>query len=223
LARAGFDLILTDVASCKGLAEKLQLPTNQVLVIEADLSHPDGVAKLLRQVQERHSVVDVLINNAAYMALGPLAQLTLEEFRRFQAINVEAPFLLAQALAPAMQAQRYGRIVNIISGAPWVPAPGFTGYITTKMALLGLTRALAAELGDFGITVNGMTPGLTRHDGTANKLPPEAWEGARLRQAIHRTALPEDAVGLLAFLVSDEAAFLTGQMIAIDGGLISIP
>jgi len=100
----------------------------------------------------------------------------------------------------------------------WGPPPGMTAYATSKMAVIGLTRTLAAELGRHGITVNAISPGLTRHPGSAANLPEQAFDGVRARQFIPRTEEPADLVGVLSFLASDDARFVTGQVINVDGG-----
>lgn len=134
------------------------------------------------------------------------------------AINVEAPFLLAQAVAPQMAAHGWGRIVNFASSSVWAPQPGMAPYVISKMSTIGMTRVMAAEWGGSGITANAISPGLTQHEGTANVQPPFVWEMVRQRQFIPRTEVPADMAGVVAFLVSDEARFIAGQVINVDGG-----
>ena len=133
---------------------------------------------------------------------------------------MDAPLLLCKAFVPGMAKQRYGRIVNMTSSSAWGPHPGFLGYITTKMGIIGMTRYLAVELGQKGITVNALTPSLTRHAGNEKILSAEFFERVSQRQAIKRTQVPDDIVGTLVFLTSDDAAFMTGQTIATCGGEI---
>ncbi|NDY93838.1 SDR family NAD(P)-dependent oxidoreductase [Ideonella livida] len=223
LAALGHALVLTDRADCTPLASHLEKQGTRVTVIPADLGDAADVQRLAAAARDWAGAqagggVDVLVNNAAFMPQVPLAGLTPALWRQIMAVNVDAPLLLAQALAPAMAAQGWGRIVNLASSTVWGPPPGMSAYATSKMAVIGLTRALASELGDQGITVNAISPGLTRHPGSAAHLPEAAFEGVRQRQFIPRTEVPEDLTGALAFLVSDDARFYTGQVMNVDGG-----
>jgi 3-oxoacyl-[acyl-carrier protein] reductase len=151
----------------------------------------------------------------------PFAEIDLASWRRVQAINVEALFLLCQAFVPGMRARGWGRIVGISSGMFSSGIPGAVHYVASKGAIVGFVRGLAGEVGPDGITVNAIAPGLIRSRGTT--VGPHdslgMFESVIAHQDIKRTGLPADLAGALAFLVSDEASFMTGQTIVIDGGV----
>jgi NAD(P)-dependent dehydrogenase (short-subunit alcohol dehydrogenase family) len=218
LAVAGHALLLTDREPCTELAAALRRDGAQADTLACDLADPLAVVEFAAAALRRAGRIDVLVNNAAYIPMLPLEQLAHDEWRRVMAVNVDAPFLLAQACAPGMAQRGWGRIVNLASSTVWGPPPGMLAYASSKMAVIGLTRALAAELGPRGITVNAISPGLTRHPGSAANLPAQAFEAVRARQFIPRTEEPGDLVGALAFLASDDACFVTGQVLNVDGG-----
>jgi 3-oxoacyl-[acyl-carrier protein] reductase/(S)-1-phenylethanol dehydrogenase len=218
MAEEGCHLALTDIRSCKDIAQRVQRLGREVYHESFDLTSPKAIESFGEKVLKRLSHVDILVNNAAFMQICDFESIDLKTFQMYQKVNLDAPLLLCKAFVPGMTERRYGRIVNMTSGSAWSPVPGFLGYITTKMGIIGMTRYLATELGDKGITVNALTPALTRHPGTEDTFPPEFFEMVSQRQAIKRIAVPNDVVGTLVFLTSDDAAFMTGQTIVTDGG-----
>lgn len=219
LARDGHRLVLTDREDCSAWIAAESLGAAVAFTRRCELAETQDVARFISETLD-HTRVDGLVNNAAYQFVRSVDDLTVDEMRLCNRINVEAPFQLTKGFMPGMRERGWGRVVNIVSGSAWTPSPHFTAYITSKMALVGQTRALAAELGVHGITVNGITPGLTRHAANANALPEALWDAVVQRQAIKRPARPEDLVGAVSFLMSEDAAFVTGQTLFADGGLI---
>ncbi|MCZ6548108.1 MAG: SDR family oxidoreductase, partial [Deltaproteobacteria bacterium] len=171
---------------------------------------------------KRYGRIDVLVNNAGlYTALKkkPFMEIPVGEWDQVMAVNLKGLFLCAQAVHPAMKKQGKGKIINISSGTVLGGTPFFVHYVASKAGVIGFTRALARELGPDNISVNAITPGLTisspQQEGV---MTPEQREDRRRRRCFQRDQLPEDLVGTVAFLSSDDSNFITGQTINVDGG-----
>ncbi|MFC3531240.1 SDR family NAD(P)-dependent oxidoreductase [Vogesella facilis] len=219
LAADGYHIAIADVVVAEATAAAVRALGREAYAEAVDLADADAVRRFAASVLERFGRCDLIVNNAAHMPLVPWAELSLDEFRRFEAVNVEAPLLLAQALTPGMVERGWGRIVQIASSTIGTPMPGFAAYVTTKMAGIGLTRALAAEFGDLGITVNAVCPGLTRTPSSEQHIPAALFEAVRQAQLIKRTEEPQDLCGIVAFLASRDSDFITGQTFYVDGGI----
>jgi NAD(P)-dependent dehydrogenase (short-subunit alcohol dehydrogenase family) len=180
-----------------------------------------GDEAAVRSVAARIGARDVLVHAAAAFDRASLAELDAATWRRVQAVNVESALWLCQELTPAMIERGFGRIVFITSNTVWrPPGPDFLPYVASKATLVGIARSLAKPLGAHGITVNCVAPGLTRTPFTESDLPDEAFEEARLRQAVPRSLMPDDTAAVVAFLASDGAATVTGQTLSADGGSV---
>lgn len=188
---------------------------------QVDVSDAQQVESFAQAALAKHSHCDILVNNAGIALLQPLLDISLEDWRRVMSINVESVFLLCKAFAPAMRAQRYGRIVSISSNTVGLVVENMAHYIASKAAMVGFTRAIATELGPHGITANCIAPGLTRTERTIQAFPgDEVFQENAQAQAIKRPGVPEDLVGAVSFLTSDDSAFITGQTLIVDGGLL---
>jgi NAD(P)-dependent dehydrogenase (short-subunit alcohol dehydrogenase family) len=203
-------------------------------VVIADLSPPEGgiradvadeadVQRIVDETVDRHGRLDILINNAglyASLAMRPFTEIPLEEWRRVMDVNVASMFLTCRAAVPVMRGQGGGKIVNISSGTPFRGVPFLLHYVTSKGAIVALTRALAKELGKDGIYVNCVAPGFTMSAGV--EAYPEVVEKLRdvsvAARTIQRDQVPEDVVGAVVFLCTPAADFITGQTMVIDGG-----
>jgi NAD(P)-dependent dehydrogenase (short-subunit alcohol dehydrogenase family) len=219
LAANGCDVAIADIAAADEVVADIEALGQQGYSEICDLSSAEQIEGFVSHVVARFGRCDILVNNAAYMPVIPFDQLDLAAFKRFQTINVEAAFLLASLLTPVMVANGYGRIVQIASSTTGTPMPGFLAYVTTKMAGIGLTRALAAEFGGSGILANALSPGLTRTAESEKHLPEALFASVRERQLIKRTEVPADLVGALLFLTSENCGFISGQTINCDGGV----
>jgi NAD(P)-dependent dehydrogenase (short-subunit alcohol dehydrogenase family) len=191
--------------------------------IRADVANEDDVRQVVDETVDRHGRLDILVNNAglyASLAMRPFTEIPLDEWRQVMDVNVASMFLTCRAAVPVMRAQGGGKIVNISSGTTFRGVPFVLHYVTSKGAIVALTRALAKELGKDGIHVNCVAPGFTMSDGV--QAYPEVVEKLRdasiAARTIQRDQVPEDVVGAVVFLCTPAADFITGQTMVIDGG-----
>ncbi len=219
LASRGAHVVAVDVLDSEETAAAIAAAGGTCMALVADVGSPLEVARVAREVGR----CDVLVNNAALLGTTPFLELDHERFRETLRVNLESQFLLARAFAPGMVDRRWGRIVNVASSSLFTSTPGLTAYMASKGGVLGLTSALANDLGPHGITVNAVSPGLTRTPGVdadveAGILSAAAIDAAVATQAIPRHGTADDLVGLVLFLTGDDASFVTGQFLVADGG-----
>ena len=191
--------------------------------IEADVSSEEDVQRMVGQALERNGRIDILVNNAglyASLEMRAFTEIPFDEWNHVMEVNVASMFLTCRAVVPVMREQGGGKIVNISSGTPFRGVPFLLHYVTSKGAIVALTRALARELGKDSIHVNCVAPGFTMSEGV--KSHPEVIEKLRdvsiASRAIQRDQVPEDVVGAVVFLCTPAADFITGQTMVIDGG-----
>jgi NAD(P)-dependent dehydrogenase (short-subunit alcohol dehydrogenase family) len=222
LASEQATVIAVDRDEARELPEKLKaLGASDASFIQADVSDEAQIERLAGSVLDRYRYCDIIVNNAGICPHVPFSELTLAEWRRVMAVNVESMFLMSRALVPAMIERHYGRIVNITSAMLGEVISGRCHYMASKSAIIGFTRALANELGAHGVTVNCIAPALTRTPTTERELPDMSiFEMVAQARAIKKHAMPDDLSGALSFLTSDDAAFITGQTLIVDGGLL---
>lgn len=186
--------------------------------VPADIAAEDDCAAVAAFAQAEWGRVDVLVNCAGYFPLTPLEEITPEGWRRVVDVNLTGSFLMTTALLPLMKDLGWGRVINFGSGSVSAGAKGQAHYVSAKAGLVGFTRSAARELGDYGITVNVVTPGLTVTRAVRDSFPPAVLAAQREGRALHRDQEPEDLVGPVFFLASPDADFVTGQTLNVDGG-----
>ena len=223
LAAEGARVAIADIAAeaSEALAASITSEGGQALAMATDVSDESSVAAMVRKVVDRWGQVDELVNNAALFTAvrqGPTTEITVEEWDRVMAVNVRGVFLCCRAVLPHMRARQTGKIINIASSTVMNGSPFFLHYVTSKGAVIALTRALAQEVGQWGITVNALAPGLTASETALATLTKERFEDRARRRALKRVQVPEDLTGTLVYLASGDSDFMTGQTVLVDGG-----
>ena len=219
-AREGATVAVADVNQ-QGAEAVAQEIGGGAFASRTDVSDEAAVAELHRTVEARAGGVDVLVNNAAIVPFIAWDEVDLAHWRKLIDVNLTGVFLMARAASDLMRRQgRKGRIVNICSNVVFAGTPNMAAYVASKGGVLGFTRALATELGKHGINVNAVTPGLTESDGVKASPHNDSFGFVEMLQAIPGKGQPEDIADAVAFLASDEARFITGQTLNVDGGMI---
>ena len=227
LAQDGAHIVIADMLPAADTVRLVKEAGRDVLAWEGDVSSESSVNALLTEVTARFGHCDILVNCVGIFPLKPFAEMTFADWRRVQAINLDSVFLMSAAFVPGMRARKWGRIVNMASSTLGSVVSGFVHYVASKGGVVGFTRALASELGNDGITVNAISPALTRSPGTLARTPrpgmanmEDEFAFAATLQAIKRPEVPADLVGTVSFLTSDDASFMTGQTLNVDGGRV---
>ena len=221
LAARGAAVALLDTADQTATVAAIESLGGRATALTVNVSDGDGIRAAAADINAALGDVDILVNNVGIYPAARFDELSISDWRRIFAINVESVFHTCQTFAPAMRVRRWGRILNLTSNSIGLVVPDMSHYLATKMAVVGLTRGLATDLGPGGITVNAIAPSAVRTPTTA-EIPGAAafFDAIAQQQAIKRPQVVEDLVGMAAFLVSDDAAFVTGQTIYVDGGLV---
>lgn len=225
LARRGYDVAINDIARQKDVlsevAREIEALGRRALVVFADVSSKADVGRMAGEIQAAFGHLDAVVNNAGILISGDVEGLKEEYWDSVMDVNAKGTFLVIQSVLPMMKARRYGRIVNIASIGGKHGAPEQAHYSASKAAVMGFTRVLAQEVGVDGITANCVCPGIILTDmGRVNLDDPAVRKGWQDKTAMRRIGDPEDVVGAVAFFASDDAAFITGQTLNVDGGIV---
>lgn len=224
-AAAGALAVVADVnaKNANAVASEIQASDRLAMSAAVDVSDENSVDAMVGTVFKTHGRVDVLVNNASLfssLAKRPFDQIPVAEWRRVMDVNITGSYLCARAVASHMRDQNFGRIINISSDSVHRGTKNYLHYVTSKSALIGMTNSLARELGAHGVTVNCIRPGTveTEVEERMANLTAETRQRNIELQCIPRTVMPSDLAGLMIFLATPAAAFVTGQTIACDGG-----
>lgn len=226
LAQEGAAVVCADVLDATGVVEQISRKGGRAVFVRTDVTSRESVEQMVEATLRAFNRIDVLVNNAAIfgnLTLKQFEQIESTEWDKVMAVNVRGSFECARAVSPVMRRQRYGKIINIASGTVFKGTPLFLHYVTSKGAVVAMTRCLARELGNDNICVNTLAPGLTL---SASVSVNPDWQGAIAAgivasRSIKRDQVPDDLTGTLIYLASADSDFVTGQVIVVDGGSVT--
>ena len=222
-AKEGAKVVVCDVLDCSETAQTIQSWGNEVLSLRTDVTSEESTVEMTKKTFERFGRIDILVNNAAIyggIELKPFYELTVDEWDKLMAVNLKGMFLCCKAVFPYMKQQGGGKIINIASAVAFSGVPFFIHYATSKGGVVSFTRAVARELGEFHINVNAVAPGLVMTKASEDMTPKEVVADIANTSSFGRNTQPEDMPGVIIFLASEDADFITGQTIVVDGGIV---
>ncbi|MCL6543611.1 MAG: 3-oxoacyl-[acyl-carrier-protein] reductase [Bryobacteraceae bacterium] len=220
LSRAGFRIVVAspEVDNNEKVAEEIRSSGGTVMTLDFDLTSLDSIKQGVAAALKEFGRIDVLVNNAGVTRDGLAVRMKPEDWQLVLQINLSGAFYTAQQVLPGMMRERWGRIVNIASVVGQMGNAGQANYVSSKAGIIGLTKALAQEVASRNITVNAVAPGFIETDMTA-KLPQEVKDRMLAAVALRRFGRPEDVANAVNFLVSEEAAYITGHVLNVNGGM----
>jgi 3-oxoacyl-[acyl-carrier protein] reductase len=218
LAERGAKLVLLDLQPPKETAD---LIGGEVLALGGDVGSAEVWREVAAAVDARFGRADIVVNNAGIYPFAPIDEVTEAIWRKTFNVNLDAHFHSAKSFIPLMRKNGWGRFVNTSSNSIGTPTVGLSHYMAAKMGVIGFVRGLANDVAEYGITVNAILPSITKTPGTAN-MSAEEVKAVWAQQAIKRFGEPRDIVGPILFLTSEDAAFVTGQALVVDGGMYKI-
>jgi 3-oxoacyl-[acyl-carrier protein] reductase len=220
LGKAGARIVVAsnEPENNEEVASEIREAGGEAVTVYLDLTSPESVKDAFGTVLKQFGYIDILVNNAGVTKDGLAVRMKPADWDLVLDINLRGAFLAAQQALPGMMKERWGRIINIASVVGQSGNPGQANYVASKAGVIGLTKALAQEVGSRNITVNAVAPGFIETDMTA-KLTPEQRDGMLTRVPLKRAGQPEDVAAAVKFLASDDAAYITGHVLAVNGGM----
>ena len=220
LSRAGFDIVVAspEVENNEAVAAEIRAGNGEALTLDFDVTSADSVKAGVAKALADKSRIDVLVNNAGITRDGLAVRMKPADWDLVLRINLQGAFLCAQQVLPSMMRARWGRIINMASVVGQAGASGQANYAASKAGLIGLTKALAQEMASRNITVNAVAPGYIATDMT-KVLPDEVKQKILASVPLGRIGTPEDVAAAVTFLASDDASYITGQVLAVNGGM----
>ena len=220
LCRAGFEIVVAspEVEKNEEVAAEIRACSGSAMTLDLDLTSPDSIKQGFAKAIEEKGRIDVLVNNAGVTRDGLAVRMKPADWNLVIQINLTGAFLAMQQVLPGMMRNRWGRIVNIASVVGQAGSPGQANYAASKAGLIGMTKSLAQEVGSRGITVNAVAPGYIATDMTKG-LPEDLKQKMLASIPLQRMGEPEDVANAVKFLVSDDASYITGLVLAVNGGM----
>jgi 3-oxoacyl-[acyl-carrier protein] reductase len=220
LCRSGFDIVVAspEIEKNEEVAEEIRACSGEAMTVNLDVTSPESVKAAFSKVMQDKTRIDVLVNNAGITRDGLAVRMKPLDWDLVLKINLSGAFLCAQQVLPGMMRNRWGRIVNISSVVGQAGSAGQANYAASKAGLIGLTKALAQEMGSRNITVNAIAPGYIATDMTRD-LPEELKQKMLAAIPLARMGKPEDIAAAVKFLVSEDASYITGHVLAVNGGM----
>jgi len=219
LASEGARIEILDVKDATPVCEEVRAAGGTANCEQCDVTDEAQVQRAAEAVEKRNGRIDILVNNAGILSgRKPWHTLTKEEVNQFVQVNYVGYFVVTKAFYPLIKKSQHGRVIMVASRTYFLANPGQMAYVASKGAVMGMTRVLARELGEESITVNAVMPGMVATPGTEEHSQEEAFNRVMGNQAIKKRVQPEHLAALIAFLASDDAELITGQMILCDGG-----
>ena len=226
MAQEGATVIIADLDDGEEIAKEIRENGGKALNVVTNVSSELSVESLVSTTVEKFGKIDILVSNAALfgkLEAKPFTDISVEEWDNLMAVNVRGVFICVKAVIGQMRKQKYGKIINIASGTLFKGTPHLLHYVTSKGAVMTMTRCLAREVGDDNICVNSLAPGLVMSE---NVLAQESFNDAAVdantaTRALQRRQVPEDLIGAMLFLASADSDFVTGQCLVVDGGSVN--
>lgn len=220
LAADGATVVVSDM-NAAGAEAAAKVIGNGATAIAADISDPDAVASMFKEIEARTGGVDILVNNASIVPFVAWDDVDLAHWRKIIDVNLTGTFIVTRAATDQMRAKKkQGRVISIASNTFFAGTPNMAAYVAAKGGVIGFTRALATELGQYGITANAVTPGLIESDGVKVSPHNGAFEFVEMLQAVKGKGQPEHIADVVSFLASDDARWMTGQTVNVDAGMV---
>ncbi|RST85053.1 SDR family oxidoreductase [Aquibium carbonis] len=220
LAADGAKVIVSDMNGEGATAAAAEIGKG-AFAITADVTDPEAVAAMLAEIDGKTGGVDILVNNASIVPFVAWDDVDLAHWRKIIDVNLTGTFIVTRAATDQMRARnKAGRVISIASNAFFAGTPNMAAYVAAKGGVVGFTRALATEMGKYGITANALAPGLVESDGVKVSPPNDSFDFVEMLQAVKGKGQPEHIADVVAFLASDDARWITGQTINVDAGMV---